>query len=103
LSTTESLAGLAELCSKGGRHAEAEPLFERALSIRERKLGDHVEVAELLVQMAASRETQGRITEAIALNERAMTIGSRTLPPDHPSVAAVRQTLERLRETPKTI
>jgi class 3 adenylate cyclase/tetratricopeptide (TPR) repeat protein len=102
LSTTESLAGLAELCSKGGRHAEAEPLFERALSIRERTLGDHVEVAELLVQMATSRETQGRITEAIALNERAMTIGSRMLPPDHPSLAATQRTLERLRETPVT-
>ena len=39
LYTAESLYNLARLFASQGRHAEAEPLFRRALTIREEKLG----------------------------------------------------------------
>ncbi len=41
-----SLNNLADLYERQGRYAEAEPLFERALAIRERAVGpDHPDTA----------------------------------------------------------
>src|SRR6266567_3020464 len=58
-----------------GRYAEAEPLFERALAIREKALGrDHPYIALSLNNLAELYGAQGRYTEAEPLHQRALAI-----------------------------
>ncbi len=71
-----------------GRYAEAEPLSERALAIRERALGaDHPDVADSIRGLAVVYWHQGRYAEAEPLAERALAIRERALGPDHPDVS----------------
>ena len=58
-----------------GRYAEAEPLLQRALAIREKALGpDHPDVAEVLEHLAKLYDQTGRSEEAKKLSERARQI-----------------------------
>ncbi len=71
-----------------GRYAEAEPLHQRALAIRERALGpDHLDVAQSLNNLAVLFHGQGRTAEAEPLQQRALAIRERALGPDHLHVA----------------
>jgi tetratricopeptide (TPR) repeat protein/transcriptional regulator with XRE-family HTH domain len=71
-----------------GRYTEAEPLGQRALSIRERVLGSsHVDVAASLQVLAEIAREQGQPVQAEALFLRARQIWEHALGPDHPDVA----------------
>ena len=78
----DSLLALAdELTDKGvtlyqeGRHTEAEPLYLRALAIRESALGpDHPDVATALSTLGVLYHNMGRYTEAEPLYQRALAI-----------------------------
>ena len=78
----DSLLVLAdELTDKGvtlyqeGRHTEAEPLYLRALAIRESALGpDHPDVATALSTLGVLYHNMGRYTEAEPLYQRALAI-----------------------------
>ena len=87
-----SLNNLAELYASQGRYAEAEPLYKRALAIREKALGpDHPDVGDLAEQPGALYTTQGRYAEAEPLYKRALAIREKALGPDHPDVGTVAQ------------
>ncbi len=58
-----------------GRYAEAEPLYQRSLAIREKALGpDHPHVAQNLENYAALLRKTGRNTEATKMEARAASI-----------------------------
>ena len=71
-----------------GRYAEAEPLFQHALQIREQTLGpEHPEVASTLNNMAILSMNQSKFAEAEVLFQHALQIREQTLGPEHPEVA----------------
>jgi tetratricopeptide (TPR) repeat protein len=71
-----------------GRYAEAQPLYERALSILEGSLGpDHLAVATTLDHFAGLLKRQARYADAEPLYERALAIRER-LGTNHPAVLA---------------
>ena len=58
-----------------GKYDEAEPLYQRALAIREKALGpDHPDVAESLNNLAELYSNQGKYAEAEPLYKRALAI-----------------------------
>src|SRR5215207_3084093 len=68
------------------RHADAEPLYRRALEINEKSLGpDHPNVA--LNNLAQLLQEANRHAEAEPLMRRAVAIGEKSFGPDHPDVA----------------
>lgn len=70
------------------RYAEAEPLLERALGIRERAFGaEHPDTALSLNNLALLYDSQGRYAEAEPLFERALGIYRRALGREHPNTA----------------
>jgi tetratricopeptide (TPR) repeat protein len=78
------------------QYPEAEPILERALSIRERALGpEHPEVATSLNELARLYQNQGRYAEAESPLERALSIRERALGPEHPEVATSLNELAR--------
>jgi tetratricopeptide (TPR) repeat protein len=80
---------LARLYKAQGRYAEAEPLYERSLAIREQQLGaNHPDVATSLNNLAALYDSQGRYAEAEPLYERSLAIHEQQLGADHPDVAS---------------
>ena len=73
--------------SAQGRYAEAEPLYKRALAIREKALGpDHPDVGTSLNNLAGLYRAQGRYAEAEPLYKRGLAITEKALGPDHPDV-----------------
>jgi CHAT domain-containing protein len=71
-----------------GRYADAEPLFKRALVIREKSLGpDHPDVAQTLNSLAMTLKHQDRYADAEPLYKRALAIQEKTLGTNHPEVA----------------
>ena len=71
------------------RYAEAEPLYQRALRIREQQLGlEHPLVAPPLTGLANLYSDQGKYTEAEPLFQRALRIREQQLGPEHPDVAS---------------
>ena len=87
-----ALNNLAVLYQGTGRYAEAEPLFERALAIREKALGpDHPDVATRLNNLAVLYRDTGRHAEAEPLYQRALAIREKALGPDHPDIATAQQ------------
>ncbi len=80
-----------------GRYTEAQPLFQRALHIRERVFGpDHPKVAEVLHGLATLFWDQGNV-QAEALYQRALAIREQALGPEHPRVAPTLNNLGILR------
>jgi len=83
-----SLNGLAGVYRAQGRYAEAEPLYRRALAIREKALGaEHPDVAQSLNNLALLYAAQGRFGEAEPLHKPALAIregrGAGTPPRGH--------------------
>lgn len=73
-----------------GRYAEAEPLYERALAIREKELGTQdPEVAAVLNNLAVLFSAQGRYARAEGLYKRALAIAEKTLAPEDLRVATL--------------
>ena len=94
---TDSAANVqrADLLDKAGgyfygraAYAEARPLYERALAIREKTLGpEHPDTAESLNNLAGPLFAQGDHAGARSLLERALAIREKTLGPEHPGTA----------------
>ena len=71
-----SLNNLADLYERQGRYAEAEPLFERALAIRERAVGpDHPDTATSTNNLASFYQAAGRAADALPLVQRLIASG----------------------------
>jgi tetratricopeptide (TPR) repeat protein/cellulose biosynthesis protein BcsQ len=70
------------------QYAEAGPLYQRALALRERVLGpEHPDVAASLNNLAVLYHAQGRYAEAEPLYQRALVISEAMLGPEHPDTA----------------
>jgi tetratricopeptide (TPR) repeat protein len=70
------------------RYAEARPLHERALAIREKVLGaEHPDTATSLNDLATLLRAQGDLTGARPLYERALAVRERVLGSEHPDTA----------------
>ena len=82
------LNNLAQLLKATNRHAEAEPLYKRALAIDEQSFGpDHPNVARGLNNLALLLQATNRHAEAEPLYKRALAIDEQSFGPDHPKVA----------------
>src|SRR6266487_5006530 len=87
--------GLASLLSKTAgylakraQYLEAEPLYQRVLSMWEQARGpEHPQVAHSLVNLATLYEEQGKYTAAEPLYQRALHIHEQKLGPKHPQTA----------------
>ena len=83
-----TLIGLANVDQTEGKYTEAEALYQRALAIKEAKLGkDHPDVAAILNNLANVYLRQGKYAEAEPLYQRALAIKEAKLDKDHPDVA----------------
>jgi tetratricopeptide (TPR) repeat protein len=73
-----------------GQYTEAEPLYQRALAVDEKRLEpDHPNVATRLNNLAQLYYDLGRYPEAEPLMQRALAIDEKTFGPDHPKIAAM--------------
>src|SRR5215510_13209006 len=71
-----------------GKYDEALPHFERALEIRERRLGpDHPDVSQAINGLATLHHSKGKYSKAEPLYQRALAIREKSLGPEHPDVA----------------
>ena len=71
-----------------GQYAQAEPLFTRALAVREQALGpEHPDVAQSLNNLAWLYYSQGEYAKAEPLYQRALAMREQALGPEHPDVA----------------
>ena len=78
-------------------YAQAEPLYERALRIREKALGpEHPDIATSLDNLAGIYQDQGAYGRAEPLYERALHIREKALGSEHPDVATSLDNLARL-------
>jgi tetratricopeptide (TPR) repeat protein len=75
------------LCARAA-YGKAEPLYQRALAIREKELGlEHPDVAWTLNGLACLDMDLGRYAEAEPLLERALAIREKALGPEHRDLA----------------
>jgi tetratricopeptide (TPR) repeat protein len=73
---------------QAGDYAGAEPLYRRALAIREKALGsEHPDVAQSLNNLAELLRAKGDCAGAEPLHRRALAIWEKVLGPEHPNVA----------------
>jgi tetratricopeptide (TPR) repeat protein len=76
------------------------PLYERALALRERVLGDeHPDTAMSLNNLALLFEAQGCYERILPLYERAFRIYQDRLGPQHPNTLIVERNLTGLRRS----
>ncbi|MBA2679460.1 MAG: tetratricopeptide repeat protein [Ktedonobacteraceae bacterium] len=79
------------------RYGEAEPLYRRALRIREEQLGgEHPETARSLNNLAELYRVQGKYEEAEPLYRRALKIFKQKLGGEHPNTLVVQRNYARL-------
>ena len=84
------LNNLAALYQRQERYAEAEPLFKRALAIREKSLAPgHPDVGQALNNLATLYEKQDRHADSEPLFKRALAIYEKAAGPEHPAVATL--------------
>ena len=87
--TAQSLNNLAGLYAEQGQYEQAEPLYQRALAIREQQLGPlHPHTATSLNNLAGLYKAQGQYEQAEPLYQRALAIREQQLGPLHPHTAA---------------
>jgi CHAT domain-containing protein len=73
---------------RAGRYAQAVPLMQRSLAIREKALGpEHPDVATSLNNLAELYRAQGQYAQAEPLYRRSLAIREKALGPEHPDVA----------------
>ena len=88
LKEAEELTAKVTQLHDAGKFAEALPLAQRALSLREQALGpNHADVASSLENLATLYSAQGRYADVEPLLERSVTIRESVLGPDDPSLA----------------
>jgi tetratricopeptide (TPR) repeat protein len=82
------LNGVGYYLDDRARYSDAEPLYRRALTIREKALGpDHRDVATCLNNLALLYSNQSKYALAEPLYERALAIFEKARGSDHPDVA----------------
>jgi tetratricopeptide (TPR) repeat protein len=97
LEISTSLDRLGQLYYRQGRYLEAEPLYQKALRLRQHLLDpEHSAVASSLNNLALLHESQGRYAEAEPLLERALSILEQQLGQTHPHVARSLNNLAKL-------
>ncbi|MEO0415519.1 MAG: tetratricopeptide repeat protein, partial [Verrucomicrobiota bacterium] len=85
------------LYNNQGKYEEAEPLYKRALAIREKQLGaDHPDTATSLNNLAVLYYEQGKYKEVEPLYKRALAIKEKQLGADHPGTATTLSNLASL-------
>jgi tetratricopeptide (TPR) repeat protein len=85
-----------------GKYAEAEPLYQRSLEIKEKTLGEnHSSVAIGLNNLAELYKTQGKISAAEPLLISALMILEKSLGETHPTTKIIRGNLEALQAAKK--
>jgi tetratricopeptide (TPR) repeat protein len=73
------------LYSSQGRYEQAEPLYQQALEMWKRLLGDeHPDVATSLNNLAGLYDSQGRYEQAEPLYQQALEMWKRLLGDEHP-------------------
>ncbi len=86
LATT--LDDLAEVYRAQGKFAEAAPLYERSMAIREKAVGpEHSDLVGTLNGLADLYRAQGKFAEAEPLYRRSLAVWERVLGREHPHVA----------------
>jgi tetratricopeptide (TPR) repeat protein len=91
--------GLANLYREQGLYEQAEPLYQRALSLRQQHLGpQHPDVGETLYDLARFRQMQHRIPEALSLYQQALAVRERSLGLCHSQTLETRKVLLELFE-----
>ena len=101
--STRSMNDRAKTLIDQGKYADAEPLFEQALSIRRRLLtDDHPETAASYNNLASNFTDLGKSDQAQPLYQKALSIRRRLLTDIHPDTTAsyndLAVNLERPRE-----
>jgi tetratricopeptide (TPR) repeat protein len=92
-----SLSDLASLYKSQGQYEKAEPLYEQALEMGKRLLGEeHPDVATSLNNLAGLYRNQGRYEQAEPMYKRALAIQEKVLSPEHPNVATSLNNLAEL-------
>jgi tetratricopeptide (TPR) repeat protein len=87
-----NLDRLALLYGSQLKYADAEPLYQRVLAIREKALGPtHPDVAKTLYNLAKLYQAQGQYAKAEPLYQRALAISEKALGPAHRDVAMILQ------------
>lgn len=96
------LASLARLRQAVAKHGPAEQLWRQALAIRERAFAPNDPILATTLENVADccAAQAGKLGEAIALRERAMTIRETSMGSAHPGLAGARAKLEELRSRP---
>ncbi|MBW4634676.1 MAG: tetratricopeptide repeat protein [Iphinoe sp. HA4291-MV1] len=90
---------LAGLYDSQGRYTEAEPLYIKALELRQRlPLDEHPSIASSYNNLAGLYDSQGRYTEAEPLYIKALEIAERSLGVNHPNTIIFRENLQFLRD-----
>ncbi|RME51490.1 MAG: CHAT domain-containing protein, partial [Deltaproteobacteria bacterium] len=93
------LNNLGVLAKVVGDYDRARPLYERALAIREERLGPrHPRVADTLNNLGLLLFEQGLYDDALPLYRRALSIFEEQLGPEHPRVAQIAVNLANLLE-----
>lgn len=87
--TASGLNNIGSIYYAMGRYIDAEPLFVRALDIREKQLGsDHPSTASTLYNLARLYEQMGKYRQSEPLYVRSLTIREQQLGADHPDTAS---------------
>jgi len=85
---TEKLLGLLDYLAENGEYKKAQPLFEKALAIREERLEeDHWTIPHAINNLGLVYQAQGKYNKAQPLFEKALAIRENTLDATHPDVA----------------
>jgi CHAT domain-containing protein len=96
-SEADELTNKAFVLHQAGKYAEAIPLVQQVLALREKVLGpDHPDVATVLNSFGILYDKQGRYAEAEPLYKRALAIREKALGPDHPDHFLVAMSLANL-------
>ena len=94
---TPELNNLAAVYQRQQRFAEAEPLFKRALAIREKSLPrEHSDVGQSLNNLATLYVKQERYADAEPLFQRALAVYQKAGGPEHPAVATLLNNIGQL-------
>ncbi len=101
ISQSVPLNNLAELYKERGKYAEAEPLYRRALAIREKFFGpEHPHVALLLSNLAELYRAQCKYNESLPLLQRAVKIAEKYfLEPHHTITELIRKNLKACQDS----
>jgi tetratricopeptide (TPR) repeat protein len=95
--TAQLLRQAGDYLEQSAQYAQAEPLYLRALSIRENILGsEHSDTATTLHQLAILYADQGKYEQAEPLYQRALAIYEKTKGPEDPWTAATLNQLASL-------